>query len=100
MGKPAVGTMTWPGGTVYRSVVKNSRDVEVTSIQASEQPDSTMTYNKEGQTRSYAKFRKWERCWQCGIEFPVEKMQKYQGKFYCIPGGCHKDIAQLREKNG
>ena len=99
MGKPATGSMDWPGSTVYKSIVRDSRGQELASVEASEQPDDPIIFNKEGQRQSYATFEKSERCWSCGIEFPRSKMTQFKGRWYGIPCGDYKDIAQLKSRN-
>lgn len=82
-----------------RMVVRDSKGQEVTSIAAAEQPDDPMIYKKEGQKQSYATFRKWHRCWSCGIEFPEEEMVKFRGRWYGIPCSDCEDIQQLKRKS-
>lgn len=88
--------MDWPGGTVYTQVVKNSAGEVLHSVEASDQPDDPIVFNKEGQRRSYATFEESDRCYQCGIEFPHSQMTQYQGRWYGIPCGDYQDIEQLK----
>lgn len=97
MGKPATGSMTWPGGTVYTQVIKDSAGTTLKAIEA-DQPDDPVQFNKEGQKQSYATFRKWDRCYSCGIEFPEDELMEFQGRKYGVPCGDYKDIPQLASR--
>lgn len=37
-------------------------------------------------------------CVACAMAFKEDKMTRYNGKWYGIPCGCHKDIPSLRRK--
>ena len=39
-----------------------------------------------------------EVCGVCGRVYHVDQLVRYEGKWYCIPRGCYKDIDQLKER--
>jgi len=84
---------TLPGGTVLTQKVLGANPIE---IEAAEQPQDI--YYKEGVRKGTPTFEKHDRCYQCGFTYPESQFEYYQGKAYCIPGGCNNDIPQLRRK--
>lgn len=38
-------------------------------------------------------------CVVCRLAFKETKMRNYQGNWYGVPCGCHRDIPSLRRKN-
>jgi hypothetical protein len=49
---------------------------------------------------SIPSFEKWDTCPVCGFDFPLSKFKKWNGKLFCVPNGCHRDIPQLARKEG
>jgi hypothetical protein len=42
-------------------------------------------------TRGTARFKKWETCPMCSMEFPADQFARVNGKRLCVPNGCYKD---------
>lgn len=52
---------------------------------------SITVYEASAGTRGSAKFRKWDVCPVCGLEFPEDKFTVVKGRKLCIPSGCYRD---------
>jgi hypothetical protein len=48
-------------------------------------------YESDVGTRGTAKFRKWEECPVCGLEYPEDQMVTVGGRRLCVPAGCYRD---------
>jgi len=94
MSKFGTTSFTWPGGTVYKSRIKGANPVDIEA----ETPE--INYYSEGVKRvGKPSFEKHDRCYQCGFTYPKSGFVYYQGRPYCIQGGCDQDIEQLRRRN-